>query len=217
MMNRFGILIFGVSTLLLFGFVPAKYSANFNKEKKKIDQLTIFNTIVHMVANNSSAEYIDSTLMKVNQSLLDSLTNSMLINKYNVKNAVLQEIELKKITDLFEELENSPSLLVNISTKGLLGNLNQVSESKYALMLVYYGQFNPDLQPHANLQSGFVTNSIVINSSTKSYSDMRLMIIDTENENVVFYDRFHSSNFDARLPTEVEQMAKKIMKKIYYK
>ena len=217
LMKRFGIYLFGISTLFMLSFIPAKYSSDFKKEKKKIDILTIFNPIVHIVVNNNRTEYIDSTLTKVNQELLDSLTKKMLYKKYNIKNTVLPELDINIFTDLFKQLENSPKLLDNISAKGLLSELNLEYESKYALMLVYYGQINPDYPPHYNIHSGLASNTIVINSSTKPYSEMRLMIIDTENESVVFYDMVNSSNFDPRVSTEVEQMAKKIMKKIYYK
>jgi len=215
--KSFGIFLLGISSLLMLSFIPAKYSSDFKKAKKKIDNLTIFNPIVHIVANNQRAEYIDSTLIKVNQELLDSLTNKMLHNKYNLKNAILPVLDINMFTDLFNQLENSPKLFDNISAKGLLSKLNLEYENKYALMLVYYGQINPDFPPHYNVQRGMASNSIIIDRSTKPYSDMRLMIIDTENESVVFYDMVNSSNFDPRISTEVEQLAKKILKKIYYK
>jgi hypothetical protein len=217
LMKSYRIYLFGISTLFMLSFIPAKYSSDFKKEKKKIDMLTILSPIVHVVANNNSTQYLDSTLTKANQELLDSLTNKMLIEKYYIKNITLPELDINIFTDLFKQLESSPKLLDNISTKALLSELNLEYECKYALMLVYNGQINPDFPPHYNIKSGLASNSIVINSSTKPYSKMRLMIIDTEIESVVFYDMVNSSNFDPRVSAEVEQMAKKIMKKIYYK
>lgn len=198
-------------------FIPAKYSSSFKKEKSKIENLTIYSPVVHITANNNKTEYKDSTLSKLNQEFLDSLTNNLLSKKYNLNNSLLPEFNINLFTELFKEVERSPKLLNDISAKEIFQKLNLKSESKYALMLVYNGQINPDYPPHYNIYSGLASNSVIVNPNTKPYSDLRIMIFDTENESVVFYDMVSSSNFDPRVSSEVEQLAKKILKKIYYK
>lgn len=215
--NNFGKFLLVIVTLILMGFIPAKYSSSFKKEKSKIENLTIYSPVVHITANNNKTEYKDSTLSKLNQEFLDSLTNNLLSKKYNLNNSLLSEFNINLFTELFKEVERSPKLLNDISAKEIFQKLNLKSESKYALMLVYNGQINPDYPPHYNIYSGLASNSVIVNPNTTPYSDMRILIFDTENENVVFYDMVSSSNFDPRVSSEVEQLAKKILKKIYYK
>ncbi|MBR9832830.1 hypothetical protein GYB57_11840 [bacterium] len=215
--NNFGKFLLVIVTLILMGFIPAKYSSSFKKEKSKIENLTIYSPVVHITANNNKTEYKDSTLSKLNQEFLDSLTNNLLSKKYNLNNSLLSEFNINLFTELFKEVERSPKLLNDISAKEIFQKLNLKSESKYALMLVYNGQINPDYPPHYNIYSGLASNSVIVNPNTTPYSDMRILIFDTENESVVFYDMVSSSNFDPRVSSEVEQLAKKILKKIYYK
>lgn len=215
--NNFGKFLLVIVTLILMSFIPAKYSSSFKKEKSKIENLTIYSPVVHITANNNKTEYKDSTLSKLNQEFLDSLTNNLLSKKYNLNNSLLPEFNINLFTELFKEVERSPKLLNDISAKEIFQKLNLKSESKYALMLVYNGQINPDYPPHYNIYSGLASNSVIVNPNTKPYSDLRIMIFDTENESVVFYDMVSSSNFDPRVSSEVEQLAKKILKKIYYK
>lgn len=201
----------------ILSFIPAKYSADFKKEIKGIDKLTIFNPTVHIFANNTKIEYLDSNLTKANQELFEGLTNNLLFKKFTLEESTLPVLDINIFDDLFKELEDSPKLLDNISAKRLLSEVKLECKTKFALMLVYYGRFNPNFQPHYNTQSGVASNKIIINPSTKPYSEMRLLVIDTENEEIVFYDSVNSTNFDPRVSSEVEQMAKKILKKIYYK
>ncbi len=71
---KYAIYLFGLSTFFMLSFIPAKYSANFKKDKKEIDTLTIFNSFAHIVANNNREEYTDSILALTNQKLIDSVT-----------------------------------------------------------------------------------------------------------------------------------------------
>ncbi|NOX48177.1 MAG: hypothetical protein GXO89_14485 [Chlorobi bacterium] len=214
---HYGIYLFGGSMLFLLSFVPAKYSAGFKKGKKGIETLTIYSPVVHIVANDKRTEYLDSVLTKKNQIFLDSLTHDLLFKKYTLESTSLPMFDMNVFTGLFEQLEDSPKLLDNISAKQLLGELNLEHKSKFALMLVYSGTVNPDFPPHFNVLYGLASNTLIIDPSTKPYSEMRLMIIDTESEDVVFYDMVKTSNFDPRISGEVEQLAKKILRKIYYK
>ena len=84
-------------------------------------------------------------------------------------------------------------------------------------MPYYFGTINPDFSPHHNLTAGMASNSIVIAPHTKPHSDLQLLIIDTESNEIVFFDQRETSNIDPRVPEEVEQVTKTILKKIYYK
>jgi hypothetical protein len=219
MKKHYGKYLAGISMFLLLGFMPAKYSADFKKNKEKIKTLTILNPIVHIVANNNRVEFIDTTLTKVNQKLVDSITHGLLIKKYTLEKALLPLMDYNRFTTLFEQLENSPKTIGSISSKPLFNNSDIEFKSKYALLLVYYGQYHPDFPPHFKFTAAAVTGTIILtpNNPTKSIADLRLLVIDTENEEVVFYDRINSAKYDARISNEVRQMTKTILRKIYYK
>jgi hypothetical protein len=217
--TQYGSYLIGISIFFLLSFIPAKYSADFRKEKKGIDTLTIFNPIVQIVANNNRTKYIDSILIRDNQVLIERITNDLLVKKYTLKKALLPSIDINVFSDLFEQLENSSKTLIKISSRQIFKDLNIECKSKYALLLVYHGQYHPDFPPHYKLNAAMFSSTIVITpkNPTKSISDLRLLVIDTEFEEIVFYDRINSSKYDARVSSEVEQMTRNILRKIYYK
>ena len=217
--THFRIYLFGISMFFMLSCVPAKYSADFKKEKKGIDTLAIFKPIVNIVAKNNRTEYTDSILIRDNQELLESITFDLLSKKYTIEKILLPSMDINIFSDLFERLENSSKSLNKISSRQIFIEQNLECKNKYALLLVYFGQFNPDFPPHFKLYSAMLASTIVItpNNPSKSQSDLRLLIIDTEMEEIVFYDRINSSKYDARVLSEVGQMTKKILRKIYFK
>lgn len=217
--TKFGIWLIGLSALLMLSFIPAKYAPGFKKDKKQIDTLTIFSSFAHIVANNNVTAYDDPSLAITNQKVMDSLTLDLLDRKYILESQILPQIIPDQFKGLFEQLEQSPKILKKISSRKLLKNLNTPCKNKYAVLLVYQGQYHPDFPPHYKFKSVVQANTIAItpNNPTKSTSDLRLLIIDTEQEEVVFYDGINSSKFDPRVKSEVEQMTRNLLKKIYYK
>ena len=213
------IYLFGISMFFMLSCVSTKYSADFRKEKKGIDTLAIFKPVVNIVAKNNRTEYTDSNLIRDNQELLESVTFNLLSKKYTIEKILLPSIDINIFSDLFERLENSSKSLNKISSRQIFIEQSLECKSKYALLLVYFGQFNPDFPPHYKLKSAMLASTIVItpNNPSKSQSDLRLLIIDTEMEEIVFYNRINSSKYDARVLSEVGQMTKNILRKIYFK
>jgi hypothetical protein len=217
--TKFSIWLIGLSALLMLSFIPAKYAPDFKKDKKQIDTLTIFSSFAHIVANNNVTAYADPSLAIANQKVMDSLILDLLDRKYILESQNLPQINPDQFADLFAQLEQSPKTLNNISSRELLENLNTPCKNKYALLLVYHGQYHPDFPPHYKFNSAVQYNTIAItpNNPTKSTSDLRLLVIDTEQEEVVFYDEINSSKYDPRVKSEVEQMTRNMLKKIYNK
>jgi hypothetical protein len=210
---------FVLTLFILSAFIPAKYAADFKKEKKGIDTLTVFSSIVQVVSDDNITRYIDSTLSDKNQMLLDSITYALLSKKYTLEKVSLSSVDIGNYADLFEQLENSPESLDKISARPLLNNQHLKCKSRYALLLIYNASYHPDFPPHYKLNSVLVYSTIVITpgNPTASDSDLRLLIIDTQTENIVFYDRINASKYDARVIYDLDQMARIILKKIYYK
>lgn len=208
-----------IPMILLVGFVPAKYAADFKKNKKNIESLAILNPVVHVVANNNLTTFTDSTLIIQNQRLFDSITCYLLSKKYSLEKVSLPDVDIHSFTGMFAELEQSPKTLDKISVGQLFGKHNLGCKSRYALLLVYSGQYHPAFQPHFKRNTALLNDVIVITpgNPTQAISDLSLMIIDTESAEVVFYDRAGPSANDARVPAEMEHITRSVLRKIYYK
>lgn len=212
-------LLFMIPSILLLSFVPAKYAADFRKDKKKIESLAIISPVVLVVANDNMAKQTNQWLSILNQHLFDSITCSLLSKKYNLEKVSLPDVDIHYFTEVFAQLERSPKILDEISIGQLFSKENLGCKSRYALLLVYFGQYHPDFAPHFKRNSFMLNEAIVITpgNPTQAISDLSLMIIDTESAAVVFYDRAGPSANDARLPAEMEQITRNILRKIYYK
>jgi hypothetical protein len=218
-MNRHsGLVLLGMMIFLISGFTTLRQPNDFKKDKANLNKLTIFNPFVRIVANNNSEPFFDSTLTSVNQRLMDSITHKLLTKKYAVERAVLPLTDYDSFTDLFDQLENSPKKTLNISSKPLFNKTDVEFNTKYALLLIYYGQYHPDFPPHFKLTAA-ATGTVIFTpgNPTNAVSDLRLLVIDTENEKIVYHDRINTSKYDARVTNDVRQMTRTILRKIYYK
>lgn len=219
LINHYGAFLFGILFFFLTAFIPEKYSPEFKKVKKGVDTLTLINPVVQIVAKSFETEYTNLTLATENQKLIDSVTTHLLSKKYKLERAITPSTNIINFSDLFNQLENSSKSLNKASSKQIFNKQITYCKSRYALLLVYMGQINPDFPPHYKLNTAVFSNTIVItpNNPTKAISDLRALIIDTEQEEIVYYDRLTTSKYDARTSGEVAQITKDLLKKIYYK
>lgn len=211
--------LLGVSLFVLSGFIPEKLSPEFKAAKKRIDTLTIICPIVQVVSSDNRTKSIDSDLTQINKRLIDSSTNKLLSKKYVIQKALSPKEDIELYSEVLQQLENSSSALVNVSSKSIFDKQNTFCQSRYALLLIYYGQFHPDFPPHYKLYNAVLSSRIIITPTNPigSISDLRVIVIDTKVEQIVYYDRLKTSKYDARNESEVIQMTKDILKNIYYK
>ncbi|MBP6455933.1 MAG: hypothetical protein KA275_04310, partial [Chitinophagaceae bacterium] len=138
-------------------------------------------------------------------------------SKYKIEKCDLPLIDTSIYRESFQHLDDAPNMLSNISASSILNHFGSEIKNRYALLLIFYSNYNPDYQSHYNAKMGLATTKILVDKKTKPFSDLRLIVMDTLNKEIVFYDNISSSNFDPRLEVEIETMTKKILKKIYYK
>ena len=207
--NNLGKLIVGISILLMIGCESAKYTTDFKKQKKQIDTLTVIIPFTYVAAVSFRTGYFDSLLTTVNQELIEKTTLNILSSRYAIEKTYLPKIDLRTLDEIYSQIENSPKTLSGIHSKTLLTEIEH-NNNRYAVLIIYNGQINPDFPPHSN----FKTDSFIINMTTEPFSDLRLMIIDTEKEEVVYFDRILSINIDPRVESEIKQMTADILRKI---
>ena len=211
-----GIIILGLVIIILTSCGSAKYSSNFKNQKKYLDTLTIFTPLVTVVAKNSKINYIDSVLTHSVQLLIEKQTFDLLSSKYRLEKKQLAQIDQKSFDKIYSQIENSGKRISGILCDSILIQVDQNYKNKFALLIIYNGEINPDYGPHYNISAGMASNGIIIAPQTKPYSDLRLMIIDTEIREIVFFDRINSSNYDPRVDSEIEHITKTILRNIYY-
>jgi len=195
----------------------AKLSMEFRSQKKYVDTLCLLEPAVKIISKRGTILSVDSQLTNVNKELLAKTTSELLDSKYIIEKSDFSINDFSLLEGMYQNLENSPKLIHKVSINSFLEANVVDKKSRYILLLTYIGGINPDFAPNYNIKAGIASNSVIIDPSTKPFSDIRLVIIDRIRKEVVYYDSFYSSNYDPRLPENVEQMTKTILKSIYYK
>jgi hypothetical protein len=211
------LLSLSLAIALLITFTSAKYAPNFKKDKKQIDSLSILAPIVVINKIGSKGLIADTLTTRVNKTLLANVTKRLLKNKYQLNFIESSTIENFDFTTIFTQLDDANKELQNINCNELLTQLANTNCQRYALLLHYNTTYNPRYDPHESATKGLQTNTLIINSGTSPVVNFRILILDTQQNMVVYYDDINSINFDPRIKSETEELTKKILKTIYYK
>ncbi len=207
--------------ILLFSLVSCgtgKFATSYKLEKKSTDSLIILQPLVQIdMVDEMNNKEKDNKLIENNKKLISDITYGLLDSKYILFDQGIADYNTDLIFNLCDHLENSENTLSGHYILDLDFSNEFKTGPKYALLIVYKGMFNPNFEPDYNIKAGMTTNTLIINSSTKPYSDLRLLIINRENNEVVFYSSNKTTNSDPRVQAEIEQMTKLILKPIYYK
>ncbi|RLD59707.1 MAG: hypothetical protein DRJ05_06005 [Bacteroidetes bacterium] len=206
-----------VLAFILTGCSSAKYSTEFKAQKKNIDTLTIIKPIVTIDARNNKVQFLSTELINSVQQTIEGLTIDILSSKYVLKEEKLSNIDTTIFNKIYDQIENSPKRISGVSSDSILKQIAPNIKSRFALLITYDGKINPNYEPHNNLMAGLASGYVIIAPNTKPHSDLRLMIIDTEIHEVVYFDRVKTSNYDPRVKSEIERIIKTILRNIYYK
>ena len=208
-------LIIQLIVIVSTGCSSAKYTEEFKGQKKDVDTLTIITPITSVINENSKIKGIDSSLTRINRELIEKTIFDLLSSKYKLEKSILAGFDKKLMNEIYNQIEKSPKTIKGFSTKNII--TAGASKHKFGLLFVFDGYINSDFPPHYNTMSGLATDRIIINPFTKPHSDLRLLIIDTQKEEIVFYNSIHTSNYDPRVSSEIEQITRNLLRKIYYK
>ena len=211
----FKILLYSIILTLLSSCNSAKYSTEFKKQKKFVKELTIYEPIVTIIAENNQIKYADSTIANGAKKVIDDLTYQVLSDKYKLnKSQTKKNHNIKALNDFYEQIDNNSNTLESVSSNQIF--LGENKESRYSLLITLQGKFNPKYSPHTSLQQGYSPQSIIIIPKARPDSDLRVMIIDNKINEIVFYDKLNTSSYDPRVKKDIERITKTILKKIYY-
>ncbi len=189
-----------------------------NNVQKPKDTLLILKPYVIVYAEINGKSEVDSSLSKTNSELIKSAVINLLEYKYKLIISDSVEIDEDTLIKKLDELEIKSKSSKNVSSKTIFKKYNDVTKSKYALLLLLNADYNPRYQPNYNTYNNAMgSNSISYNAAAQAHCDMRYFIIDTQTEQIISYDKKKSLSTDPRVAGQVEQLTKTLLKGVYYK
>jgi hypothetical protein len=205
-------------TTLTIGCSTSKYSKEFRETKKHLDTYVIIESIVTIDARDRNSKTSDPSLSKSTARIVNRVVNETLSKKYKLKQLNGQEFGTKSLDSIYNYIDkNKIKELQGIKTTQNLKSNFLGQTDRYGLLISINGYYNPNYAPHFNLTAGMATNSIVVNPTIKPRMDIRIVVIDFEINELVYYDKFSTSNYDPRIENEVVELVRTRLRKIYYK
>lgn len=219
MIYKFNIIIIVIIfTFIFFGCRNIKYSIEFKENKKHTDSYFLFQPIVELKKVNNNKATVDSVLSSTTEEIIKNKTVTLLSNKFSLTQINEQIFNKAVLNDLYIQIDNiKEKTLQDILIDSIIAFNYQIKGNKYGILVSINGFYNPDYSPHYNLTAGIATNSVIINPYTKPHLSFRVLVIDVEKKQVVYYDKALTSNYDPRLKTEIEELVVLKLKKIYYR
>lgn len=200
----------------LIACTTGKYTSNYKAERSNIDSLTILTPWVLVEENDGENRKSNLLIEESNRMIISKITEKLLSSKYSIINQEFIYEDTKEFLEFCNKLEFSGDKLEGqIVPNGFLDNIEN-PQTKYGLLLIYRAEFNPVYEPHYNLKAGIQTSYIIIDPQTKPSSDLRLLVINFQSEEVAHYSSKISKSHDPRVPDDVEFLTKAILKSVYY-
>lgn len=207
-----------LSFLLFSSFIPAKYATGFKQLKKEITSFSIMASHVNIVAKSRAGSFDETVFAEQVATIIDSMAADLLDNRYTIEAIKTPAINNDLLYNLIDKLEELPNTFTQISYESIFQEKIPSNQNRYALFISYKSVFNPDFPAHYKLQSAVMGNVVITpKDKTKTESDICILLHDTHEKEIVFYDRTITSMYDPRIKSEIELMVKSILKKIYYK
>jgi hypothetical protein len=214
----FNLVIFtSISCILFISLTSAVYENNFKINKKNVDSFTIITPIANVLKNDGEKITTSISLSDKNKSIIETVSKRMLKAKYHITEALSEKWNSSTLTEIYKAIDSSGKSLQNISYLDLLDKIYPSVTTRYIIFLHYESSFNPNFETNYNTKRSLFANTIILNKSTFITTSYKLLIFDTKDKIVVYYNTINTKNYDPRLESDVEEITKKILKPIYYR
>lgn len=211
----------GAFIILLCFFSACRYpkcTKNFRATKKILDTYVLMEPVVSIYARVQHSMTSNPPLSASISTLVDQITNETLSKKFRLKKIDGPKYRTSALDSLYNQIDHNRSKeLKGVFTIPTLNTDFIGQPERYGLLISIVGFYNPNFNPHHNLSKGMASNSIIINSNTKPRVFIRIMVIDFEINELVYYDKFSTDNYDPRVESEMAQIIKRRLRKIYYR
>jgi hypothetical protein len=197
-----------IITIIIFcSCSNVRYATDFKHQKKQIDTLTILNTYALI----NTYKGIDSALIDVNTKIITNTAYGYLNKKYKLLKSEQQNFNYDSIFLKLKDIDKTKGTISNGSVENIFANGGVQIECRYALLLLYYGTYNPDFEPDFNVKYALTHNAILINSPAKVSSDIVAIIIDYSTREIVYYNRINSSPYDPRSVEDLSNITRYVL------
>ena len=215
-------LVIGLLTLLTFTLTQCstgKYYSDFKSKKKNIKRLAVMNPYIFVKSIKGQKESEDNELIYKLEKLISEKTISILSNKYILSDIsnTSETISDKDLQSLFSELDNSENHVFQIKIPPFLQKEFKNVKERYCVKVFFQGFYNGYFKPDEILKQELQLNVICINPRHLFRSEIRLVVFDMLENNIVFYEKKGSNDIDPRLPMLITQMTSSILRPLYYK
>lgn len=210
-------LLLSFITLCLYSCQSTKYYQGFKKEKKKIQNLAIIDPVVLIDESPLENPQKVDRLEKHLDSLIKHSTINLLEKRYSKITTKTANIDYSSLDSIINSIHNSSSSKTFRFTN-TFKNLETLEQEKYAMMLVYKGSYNPVFKPHTQL-NGALGGMYILSMGNKieGESDLSLIVFNLKTKEIVLFDRNITTDYDPRVPSEIQRMTKLFLKTMYYK
>jgi hypothetical protein len=215
-------LLVAILTLLAFSLLECssgKYYSDFKTRKKSIEKLAVCRPTIFVKSVKGQKQSEDYELCDKLKKQIFEKTSSILSSKYKLTAAsdINDSIPEKDLQALFSKLDNSGKQLSSIKIPPFLQkDFNNIKE-RYCLMIFFQGSYNGYLKPNEDFKQALQSNTIYLNEGHPYRSDIRIVVVDILENNLVYYDKKVSNDIDPRLPIPIDQMISSILRTLYYK
>ncbi len=201
---------------IMISCMPGGQTALFRQMKKEADTLIVISPYLEILADDFREKSIDHDLQELNRQLITKVTSDVLSSRYVLKHIELPEIDENKLFSFYDSLDNSTESNAAAIQQPLFSELKEIDKSKLAMFITYHAEYNSVAAPVSS-QSNFGTSTLTVNPSARPRSDLRLIVINLQTDEVVFYNRHNTRNYSPNIPNDIEQITRRLLKDIYYK
>ncbi len=180
--------------------------------------MIVLKPIVNVVTKTRDETTEALSLSKNIANNIEKIALKLLSSKYKITQSTIHDFDQGALQDLCLKIDADKSKeLNNYSTHAVFDALKVELKGKYAALLLMDAKINPAFEPHYQLKTSLATDFYVVNKNIKPQTILRLLVIDLEEEKVVFHQKIVTKNYDPRVNSEVEQITRIILKRLYYK
>jgi len=204
-------------TLLCASCNSAKYAVGYKQAKKSQDSYLLLKPIVTILTTDGTDVKVDSSFSRSRARIIQQTITDLLSKKFRVAHSEAQEMKMASLDSICLQIDkNDPKILRGMMITPVPLSDRDRSE-KFGLLITMDAYINSNFGPHQNITNGIGSNTLVLNPRTNPMVALRVLVVDLTSNEVVFYDKQSTRNYDPRVESELQEFTRSALKKIYYK
>ena len=197
--------------IIVYSCTDGRYTTDFKRQSNRIDTMTFFRPSVQIQTYKGT----DSSIINFDCNQITSVIYGILFKKHKLVKYDYKDIDFGEIYLRLKDIDKTKGPICNVSIKNFIDKLDKKIGSRYALIILYYGLYNPDFEPDYNIKFAMTYNAIPINSPASVNAFIIAVVIDSFSKEIVYYNRISSSNSDPRKGEDVRGIAQNLLQWFY--